>query len=214
MLRYRFGPWILDVSRRELTRDDRPVRLSRRAFEALQILLKSHPGAVSREDLYAALWPDTIVNLTNLNNVINEIRSAIADGDKKIVVTRHRFGYLIGVPVLEERLGQPWSRFALAIAERIIPLAEGENLVGRSSQSAVVLDLPSISRTHASIVVSGSRVEIEDLNSKNGTFVEHERLQQRRELHGGETICFGSVCGVFRTIAADSITMTDPAIKV
>src|ERR1700681_4936852 len=106
----------LDTYRRELRRDGVTVRLSRRAFEALQILVASYSGAISRDELYAALSPDTFVNLTKLNNLIAEIRSAVGDREKKIVITKHRFCYAIGVSVVQEREGASRSRCTLAIA--------------------------------------------------------------------------------------------------
>lgn len=41
--------------------------------------------AAPKEDLSATLWPDTFVNLTNLTNVIAEIRKAIGDNDHTVV---------------------------------------------------------------------------------------------------------------------------------
>jgi DNA-binding winged helix-turn-helix (wHTH) protein len=211
---YRFEDCALDTSRRELIRAGKVMKLSPRAFEALETLLKSYPSAVSKQHLYAALWPNTFVNLTTLNNVIAEIRSAIGDRSKRLVVTKHRFGYVIGVPVIEQMTTRPIrSRFTLAIGGETIVLREGENLVGRTSDAVVLLDLPPISRHHALIRVSGDRVAVEDMQSKNGTFVDGERVRESRELHDRATICFGSICGVFRAIEAGGTTATDPAIK-
>jgi DNA-binding winged helix-turn-helix (wHTH) protein len=214
MARYQFEDCVVDASRRELIRAGKVMKLSPRAFEALETLLKSYPSAVSKQHLYAALWPDTFVNLTTLNNVIAEIRSAIGDRGKRIVITKHRFGYLIGVPVIEEvRAPSIRSRFTLAIGHETIPLREGENLVGRSSDAVVQLDLPPISRRHAVIRVSGNHVVVEDLQSKNGTFIDGQRVQELCELHDRATICFGSICGVFRAIESGGTTATDPAVK-
>src|SRR5206468_2961340 len=130
MTRYRFADCTLDISRRELTRNGETVDVSPRAFEALHLLLRDYPGAVSRGDLYASLWPDTIVNLTNLNNVIAEIRAVIGDRAKTVILTKHRYGYAVGIPVAVER--EVPSRMTLIIGGRSIQLREGENLVGRA----------------------------------------------------------------------------------
>lgn len=214
MALYRFAQCELDTSRRELRRGGDAVRLSPRSFKALEMLLQRYPSAVSRDELYGALWPDTFVNLTNLNNVIAEIRSAIADRSKKIVITRQRFGYGIGVPVVTDRQGRaPRSRFSVAIAGETFILHEGENLVGRSPEAVVVLDLPSISRHHAVIRVSTDSSEVEDLKSKNGTFVRGERVGRVRELLDGDAIQFGSICGIFRGVAVGATTATDPTVQ-
>lgn len=214
MARFRFAQCELDTSRRELIRAGEAVKLSPRAFEALQMLLKRYPSAVSRDELYTGLWADTFVNLTNLNNVIAEIRTAIGDRSKNIIITKHRFGYLIGVMVMAGEVARATrSRFSVAIAGETFILHEGENLVGRSPDASVVLDLPSISRGHAVIRVSTGIAEVEDLQSKNGTFVGGQRVRQSCDLSDGDTIQFGSVCGIFRAIAAGRTTVTDPAIK-
>lgn len=203
---YRFGNCTLDIARRELTRDGAPVNLSPRAFEALEVLLKSYPSAVSRDDLYASVWPDTFVNLTNLNNVIAEIRAAAGDRSKKIVVTKHRYGYVIGVPVGRDRTA---ARMSLMIAGRTINLQEGDNLVGRVPEAVVQIDEPSISRRHAVIRVSGDQAEIRDLGSKNGTFIGDQRIETPRQLADRELVRFGTICGTFRSAPPGS-TITDP----
>jgi hypothetical protein len=175
-------------------------------------LLANYPNAVSRDDLYAALWPDTFVNLTNLNNVIAEIRSAIGDREKTIIVTKHRFGYVVGVSVMQETERVSRSRFTLVIAGETVVLRQGDNLVGRSPDAVVLLDLPSISRRHATIRISGDRAEVEDLQSKNGTFIGDERLEGARQLSDRDILRFGSVCGTFRSAPPGS-TLTDPAAR-
>ena len=209
---YRFATCTLDGPRRALTRDGQDVAISRRGFEALQLLLKSYPNAVSRDELYAALWPDTFVNLTNLNNVINEIRTAVGDEMKKFVTTKYGYGYVVGVPVAHETPARgAGSRFALIIAGKTMPLADGENVVGRSPDVAVFLDLPSISRQHAVIRVTTTHAEVEDLGSKNGTFISDDRVSQPCRLRDRDTLRFGTICGVFRRVPAGSTLTETPA---
>lgn len=209
MVRYRFDECVLDTTRRDLTCSERVCRISARAFEALRVLLERSPEALSREDLYERLWPDTFVNLTNLNNVIAEIRSAIGDGAKRVVLTKHRFGYAIGVHVTREpAYSATGARCSLYIAGATVLLRDGANLVGRTADAAVALDLPSISRRHAVIRVDGQRVEIVDLNSKNGTFVDDLRVTGACELSDNATIRFGNVSGVFRLLRSDATTAT------
>lgn len=191
------------------------MRLSPRAFEALHLLLRQYPNAVSKEALYATLWPDAFVELTNLNNVIAEIRSAVGDTTKKIVTTKHRFGYVVGQPVFtdHEDTARPPSRFTLAIGGKAVVLLEGENLVGRTDDAVVLIDLPSISRRHAVIRVAADRAEVQDLHSKNGTFIGENRVNDVRELRDRDTICFGRVCGVFRAIPLRGTTVSEASME-
>ena len=55
--------------------------------------------------------------------------------------------------------------------KRVIPLVEGDNVLGRAEDATVRIDAPGVSRRHACIRVSGAEATIEDLGSKNGTYV-------------------------------------------
>ena len=50
------------------------------------------------------------------------------------------------------------------------------NTIGRAAVSTIVLDLPEVSRLHARIRVSSNGATLEDLSSRNGTFVGGVRI--------------------------------------
>lgn len=52
----------------------------------------------------------------------------------------------------------------------------GRTLIGRSPECDIFLDDVTVSRRHAEIVVEGDRVQIRDLGSLNGTFVNRHRI--------------------------------------
>ena len=208
MTRYRFGDCLFDSSERQLTRNGDEVSLSPRAFKALSLLLQRHPNAVSKEELYQELWPETFVELTNLNNVIAEIRSAIGDAGKSMVKTKHRFGYVFAAMLRMEE-ADPDPTCVLLISGKSFPLRQGKNVIGRTSDAAVMIASPSISRRHAVIDVLGNRAEIEDLDSKNGTTVNDQPVHNHRLIPDGATVCFGSVCGIFRALTTGGSTITD-----
>jgi hypothetical protein len=66
-----------------------------------------------------------------------------------------------------------------------------EIFVGRSSELGMVLVEEMVSRKHARIVARGAEVEIEDLGSTNGTFVNGERIT-RAKVCEGDRILIGS----------------------
>ena len=82
--------------------------------------------------------------------------------------------------------------------DREIALNSGENLLGRNRETLSWIDDPSISRRHAVILVSAATATIEDLGSKNGTFVEGERLRGSRILADGNRIILGKVALTIR----------------
>lgn len=74
--------------------------------------------------------------------------------------------------------------------------AEGGWVIGRHASLAdVVLEDSNVSRRHARVFVQGSRCEIEDLNSTNGTFVNGRQLQpfERTSIGAGDKVAFGSI---------------------
>jgi DNA-binding CsgD family transcriptional regulator len=72
----------------------------------------------------------------------------------------------------------------------LLPL--GTNVVGRSPKCHIVLNDPTVSRKHAKIVVSESSIQVIDLGSHNGTYVDEKRVD-RCEFDGDRQIRFGSV---------------------
>ena len=62
-----FGPVLVDVARHVVTRDRQPIALAPKTFELLLILVRSGGRVLSRQELTAALWPDTFVEEANLS---------------------------------------------------------------------------------------------------------------------------------------------------
>jgi pSer/pThr/pTyr-binding forkhead associated (FHA) protein len=65
--------------------------------------------------------------------------------------------------------------------------------IGRSTTADFVLDAGMVSRFHCRVTTTASgQVEIEDLDSTNGTFVNDRRVR-RRLLEGGDLVRIGRV---------------------
>jgi DNA-binding NtrC family response regulator len=72
-------------------------------------------------------------------------------------------------------------------------LAAGEHLVGSAPEAAVSLDLPGVSRRHASLkVLPDGGVVVTDLGSKNGTFVAGRPVREAA-VAGFTVLAFGAV---------------------
>ena len=72
------------------------------------------------------------------------------------------------------------------------PLCDGHTLVGRGQTCDVIINDDSISRQHARLVVHAGQVELNDLQSRNGTYV-GGRAVREATLRGGEPLSFGDV---------------------
>jgi len=204
-MRVRFGSFEFDSDTRELRRDGTRVRLSPKSFDLLQILLERRPALVTKNELQDRLWPDSVVLEANLGNAVAEIRKALGDDPRSpaFVWTVSRRGYRFSAEV--EAAGGADAvrsvaslRWWLVWREAILPLAEGENVVGRSPGSSIWLDAGSVSREHARIVIADGRATVEDRGSTNGTFVNGERIAARHPVVDRTTLTFGSEKTVFR----------------
>lgn len=204
-MRATFGDFILDTDRRELSRGGDPVPIPPKAFQLLQILFQSRPKAVSQQELYDRLWPDTFVEKSNLHNLIYQLRAALGDRDQTIIRTAYGFGFMFAAPAVQAASSVRWQ---IVIGDREFDLHDGENIVGRESGVAVRIDSRSISRHHARINVSSQRVTIEDLESKNGTTVGGLRLSSPCDLRDGDPIVFGTVRAVVRAVRPAMTTET------
>ena len=213
---FRFGPFSLDSRTRQLLRDGREVALSPKAFQLLLLLVENRSRAVSREELHQQLWPSTFVLETNLAGLIVEVRRALEDtADKPAFVrTMHRFGYRFIGDVHQDdastQPGEPVVKFWLLWGTRQVPLAEGDNIIGRGTDASVWIDAPGVSRHHARIAVRGGEATLEDLGSKNGTYVWAECVTISRRLLDGDQIRLGSVVLTFRIPQPPGSTETAP----
>jgi len=213
-MRLRFEGCHLDLGTREVFRGEQPVHLSPKAFQLLELLVTSRPNAISKEDLHRRLWPDTFVADGNLATLVNELREGLGDDARRsrIIRTVQRFGYAFEAAA--ESVGTPGAHAEVAVAyrllwaEREIALAEGENLIGRDQGAVVWVDDVSVSRHHARIVIDRSGARVEDLGSKNGTYVGSRRIEKPVALQDGDSLRLGSVALVFRRFQAGLSTET------
>lgn len=76
-------------------------------------------------------------------------------------------------------------------------------ILGRHPDCHIVIEVGAVSRNHCQLVREGDRYLVEDLGSRNGTFLNEEtdKIEGRRELHIGDVI---RVCEVSFTFASDT----------
>ena len=84
-------------------------------------------------------------------------------------------------------------------ADQVYPLIRVETTIGRDTSCAVVLDESAVSRRHARIVWDGAQYLLSDLGSKNGTFLNGERLVEAAVLQQGDAIGFAGCLFAFDT---------------
>ena len=210
-LRLTFGEFTLDAGSRQLLGGGREVPLGPKAFELLALLASERPRAVSKSRIRDRLWPATVVTESSLTTVVAELRAALGDRRRRprYVRTVYGFGYAFcGEATTDQGASGP-TPFRLLWDDREIPLVEGENILGRAEDAAFALDAATISRRHARIVISGPRAVLEDLGSKNGTYLRGSRLAAPSPLSDGDEIRLGRVLLRFRASGRGAPTDTE-----
>ena len=202
-MRVRFDRFTLDLGTRQLFDGDREVHLEPRAYDLLALLVRERPNVLSKSVLQQHLWPKTFVAEANLSNLVAEIRAALGDQARapRFVRTAHRRGYAFCAETTTASVARVRpSAYGLSWLEwgkKRFRLSPGENVVGRDPDAQVFLDASTVSRRHARVTVGSSDTEIEDLGSKNGTFLGDERVTSPVRLADGNVIRIGSLVLTF-----------------
>jgi len=196
-VRVHFGEFLLDSETRELRRCEEPVHVTPKALELLLALVESRPKALSKAQLQQRLWPGTVVVEASLANLVGELRRALGEDarDPRFVRTVQRFGYAFRLEPepSASQVARPVILCRLTWRGGRTSLTAGDHVVGRDENAAVRLDSASVSRQHAAIRVTEAGVVLEDLGSKNGTFVGGHRLVAPVRLRDGDAFRIGAV---------------------
>jgi DNA-binding winged helix-turn-helix (wHTH) protein len=208
-VKFQFVDCTLDSEARTLVRAGHDVHLAPKSFELLKILLDHRPRALSKAELLERVWPGVFVSDASLAKVVSKIRNAIGDDDASSVIrTVHGYGYAFIAPIEGDPNEPPVRTPTAAVCwlfcgNREFPLGDGEHILGREAEASICLDSPKVSRRHARLVVNGTSATLEDLGSKNGSFVGGARISGPTRLESGDEAWIGPFKLLFR-VAADS----------
>ncbi|NLF70889.1 MAG: SpoIIE family protein phosphatase [Candidatus Anammoximicrobium sp.] len=81
-------------------------------------------------------------------------------------------------------------------------LIQGQTLIGRHPDCGLVVSQPSVSGRHAAIHEEGGDFWLEDVGSRNGTFVNQKRIEGRVKLRHDDALRFGDAVARFHDPAA------------
>jgi DNA-binding transcriptional regulator YiaG len=88
------------------------------------------------------------------------------------------------------------------------PLRTPETTIGRGADNGVVVASDHASRYHARVSWDGRQYVVEDLGSKNGTFVDGEAVTGRRPLQHGDVVTLADLTDLALTFDAGGETVT------
>jgi DNA-binding winged helix-turn-helix (wHTH) protein len=213
---FQVGEWTVEPSIGRVSRGETARRLEPKVMELL-LFFARQPGAVfSKRVLTDAVWESEYITENRLIHAIADLRRALDDDadDPRYIETIPTRGYRLVARV--EWAGPSPSDgprhhiFLLETPFGEFRLRDGENIIGRAGDVDIRLAVDWVSRHHARITVGGDRAVLEDLGSKNGTFVSGERVDGTRELFDGDEIRVGRQDVVLRFHGELSATLTEP----
>src|SRR6185369_13540226 len=104
---YRFEGFELDPIRRLLLKEGQALQLTPKTFDTLLALVRNRGRVMEKDELMQAVWPDTIVEETNLAHNISALRKILGQksGDNRFIITAQGRGYSFVAEVQLEARG-------------------------------------------------------------------------------------------------------------
>ncbi len=101
--RYEFGPFRLDTAQHSLLRDGRPVSLTPKVCDLLEVLVRNSGRLVEKGELLEELWSDSFVEEGNLNRNVSILRKALGKdaSGRSYIETVPKRGYRFAANVRE-----------------------------------------------------------------------------------------------------------------
>jgi DNA-binding winged helix-turn-helix (wHTH) protein len=219
-MRLSFAEFVIDFGERRIFSNDHEVRLTPKAFDLLRLLIEHRPNAVAKQEIFARLWPDTFVSENNLAALVADMRSALGDqaNEPRFIRTVYAYGYaFVGLAGEPQPIGSAGRsaemRWTLVLEQREIPLQIGENILGRTGAGVIALDSSTVSRHHARLTITDTHAVIEDLGSKNGTWVGSVAVTGPTSVRNGDVIRLGSlvvtVCASANPASTETVERAD-----
>ncbi len=214
------GEWTVEPTLDRITRDGQTVRLRPRAMDVLTALAVASGELVSKRDLIDTVWQTEFVSEHALTQVIAELRAAFGDNARNPSyienIPRRGYRLMAAVNQVAEAKESPREAslpFKLAGDDGDHPLIQGPNIIGRTTDADICVDSTEVSRCHARVTVQGTTATIEDLGSKNGTYLNGERLERPALLTNGDEIWIGRSIARMRFFIEGEPTVTEHTVS-
>lgn len=192
------GDWLVEPPFNRISRGEEVVRLDLKAMELLVFLAEHRGEMLSKRRLVDSVWRIEVIADGTLTHAVAQLRKSLGDDARHpaYIETIPKRGYRMIAPVSSSDVPRtttrsPASRFRLAAHDGEVALHQGENLIGRDRAATVRVDCPGVSRRHARVVVDGETAMLEDLGSKNGTFLADRAAVKPVPLTHGDEIWIG-----------------------
>lgn len=223
---FQFAEFELDLGAYALRCGDERVKLEKLPMEVLILLARSPGVLLERREIQAALWgPDVFVDRDSaINTAVRKIRQALGDDAEtpRFVETVVGKGYrFIAAVERRESFAQrsenginssstgtrrAFPSYCVTRGSDEFILEAGETVFGRDPASGVYVEHLSVSRHHARLSIGSDEAVLEDLKSRNGTFLDGRRIKEPTRVSNGAIIGLGLITFTFRVLCAPAST--------
>ena len=219
---FRFAGFELDLAAYVLrTTQGEAVRLEKIPMEVLILLVQRAGMLVERSEIAAAVWgPGVFLEQeAAINTAVRKIRQVLGDDASapRFVQTVLGKGYrFIAAVESLTATGEPTAsrslpgcpRYVVKVGGQEFVLRSGETVLGRDPSAGVYVDHPSVSRRHARLSIEAGRARLQDLGSRNGTFLDGRRLDGPTEILEDAIIGLGPITVIFCVLRAPASTQS------
>jgi DNA-binding winged helix-turn-helix (wHTH) protein/TolB-like protein len=95
-----FNEFTLDLARGCLFRNGAEIKLRPKSFDTLKHLVENSGRLISKDELFATVWPDTAVTDDSLVQCLIEVRRALGENGQQLIKTVPRRGYIFEAEVI------------------------------------------------------------------------------------------------------------------
>ncbi|HVY59249.1 MAG TPA: tetratricopeptide repeat protein [Xanthobacteraceae bacterium] len=154
--RLRFDSYILDLDRGCVLLDGHELTLRPKTFAVLAHFVENPGRLVSKDELFAAVWPNLALTDDVLVQSIGELRRALGDGGARLITTIPRRGYRFEASVSAASDGESEQSVSLAGHPSTLPSAtHGTARAGLFARAPVRASLGLIAIAVFSLLVVG-----------------------------------------------------------
>ena len=168
---YDFGNFRIDPEERILLRDGKPVPLTPKAFQLLNILVENHGHVVDKEKLMSEIWSDSFVEDGNLAFNARSLRKILDDDARNPnfieTIPRRGYRFIAEVRHVEEEDEQGGFK-----AETVVPLSNGNEAV--SEKISRPFNRSESRRSGPVFVLADWRAQSVNVTQEVGEFVPEE----------------------------------------
>jgi len=134
-----FGPFTLDPARKRLMQGGNAVRVGSRALDLLVALVERAGDVVSHDDLFAQVWPRTVVEESSLRVHMSALRKALGDGvdGRRYIASLPGRGYCFVMHVTRKHAASLVPAVAAPMSPQLLP-SRLTGIVGREQELGVL----------------------------------------------------------------------------